>query len=552
VIMAKIATVEQMHAIEKAADAGGLTYAQMMENAGRAVAAAIQGRIEEMAGKRVAILVGPGNNGGDGLVAGHYLAVAGAEVACYLAKGRLKSDANLARLQKKGLPVLEAEADQRGKALREMMQSADIILDALLGTGIRLPLEGTVLSILKTAQAALQKREVSPFVVAVDCPSGLDCDSGEVADEALQANLTVTLAAAKRGLLRFPGAQKVGELVVADIGIPAEQEEMKALDIELATWREMRQLLPLRPRDAHKGTFGRALIVAGSVNFPGAAAMAGEAAYRVGAGLVTLAVPGPVQILIASRLPEATWIILPHEMGVIAEHAVEVINPELGKTQCMLMGPGFGQEAETAAFVAALLGADEGKGRSKIGFLHEQDAHSHKTIIPHCVIDADGLKLLHRIEDWYKRLPPNSILTPHPGEMDVLTGETIPTLQKDRVASARRWARKWGHIVVLKGAFTVVASPEGRATVMPFATAALARAGTGDVLAGTIAGLRAQGLEAYEACILGCYLHGRAGELAAQYAGCQESVLAGDVAECLGEAISELYLAHQPGERGGV
>jgi NAD(P)H-hydrate epimerase len=530
-----------MRAVEKAVDAGGLTYDAMMANAGRAVAEAIRARLADVAGKRVTVLAGSGNNGGDGLVAGFHLAEAGAQVSVYLTKERPENDENLKRLKERGILIAVAHQDQRWRVLKNLVASADIVLDSLLGTGFRLPLSGEAKEVLEVVQGVLAKRERLPFVVAVDCPSGLDCDSGEVASESLRADLTVTLAAAKSGLLRFPGAGYVGELVIADIGVASDQAELKAINLELASAEMIRPWLPDRPRDAHKGTFGRALIVAGSVNFPGAVVLAGESAYRVGAGLVTLAVPSEIQSSLVPRLPEATWILLPHELGAISEEAAEVLEEDLAKSQALLVGPGFGQDSVTAEFLKRLLREERTAAHTRIGFLHgEGQLEAEPPRLPPTVLDADGLKLVTQIPEWWKRLPRATVLTPHPGEMAVLTGETKESIQADRVQTARHWAAEWGHVVVLKGAFSVVASPDGAAAVLPFATAALARAGTGDVLAGAIVGLLAQGVLPYQAAVLGAYLHARAGEIAAEELETTASVLAGDVADALPAALSEL------------
>jgi hydroxyethylthiazole kinase-like uncharacterized protein yjeF len=539
--MVKIVTIEQMRAIERAVDAAGTTYEMMMENAGKALADAILGRWPEVKEKKVAILVGSGNNGGDGLVAGYHLSIAGADVTAYLTSERTDEDHNFLRLQEHGGRILLAEEDKRNTALRKMISEADIIIDSVLGTGIKLPLHGSVQSVLGIAKRALESRKTSPIIVGVDCPSGLNCDTGEVAKETLSCDLTVTFGAAKPGLLRFPGAEKVGELVVANIGIPKDQKEVAKVELELATADTVRDWLPTRPKNAHKGTFGRALIVAGSVNYPGAAMLAGVSAYRVGVGLVTMAVPAPVQAMIVPQFPEATWIVLPHEMGVIAEGAYAIVAKELEHSQAVLLGPGFGMEEPTGVFMERLLSLEGGRTRGRMGFVHgdEKDQAPGKFEVP-CVIDADGLKLLKRITKWEHTLPDHSILTPHPGEMAVLTEQTIEEIQSDRTASAQHWAKEWGHIVVLKGAFSVVAAPDGRTTVLPFATPALARAGTGDVLAGAIVGLQAQGVDAYDAAVLGAFLQGRAGEIAAARVGATASVLAGDVAAALPAAIAEL------------
>lgn len=518
--MAKIVSVEQMRQIEQAADAAGHTYDQMMELAGAAVAHELMARVEQIEGQSVLVLAGSGNNGGDALVAADLLAEAGAQVAAYLTVARPDDDPHLAKLRQRGLLTAVAEQDQRSRVLKLQLGKADIILDGVLGTGIELPLRGAAQEVLKAASAFLEQRAARPIVVAVDCPSGVDCDSGEAAPEALAANLTVTLAAAKRGLLRFPAAELVGELVVADIGIP--EREFRKITLELATADSVRGWLPPRPAEAHKGTFGRALVVGGSRNYPGAPLLAAEAAYLSGAGLVTCAVPESIQPMLVARLPEATWLPLPEAQGGIGLEGLEVLFEQLPSYDSALIGPGFGLADATAEFLERLTAGE--------------------IELPPLVIDADGLKLLSGIEGWHERLPSRTVLTPHPGEMQTMTGAAIEDIQADRVGTAEKWAERWGTVVVLKGAHSVVADPGGGTSVLPFATPALARAGTGDVLAGAIVGLLAQGVEAYPAAVLGGYLHGRAGVLAALDIGSAAAVVAGDVAGALAEALWELEL----------
>jgi NAD(P)H-hydrate epimerase len=530
-----------MRQIEAEADAGGLSYDLMMLNAGKSIADEIINRLPEIKGKRVLILVGSGNNGGDGLVVGEHLAELEAQVSIYLTKARDGDDSNLAKLRGRNLLIAEWDQDQRARVLTNLVEGADIIVDAILGTGFELPLRGTAKDLLTRVNKVLGKRNTSPYMVAVDCPSGLDSDTGEIAAEALKASLTVTLAAMKPGLFTQPGANYVGELVVGEIGLTKGKGEINKIMIEMPDKKSIKAILPERPSDAHKGTFGKVLIAAGSINYPGAAMLAGVAAYRVGAGLVTMAVPAPIQSLVAPGFPEATWVVLPHEMGVISEGAADVVRDEFANSQVLLLGPGFGVEDTTKAFLSRVLGSDEHTQLSQIGFIQpEGKAQKGDQELPPFVVDADGLKLIVEIDSWTSRLPPNSILTPHPGEMAIMTGTDKDEIQADRTASAQKWAAEWGHIVVLKGANTVVAAPDGRTTILPFATAALARAGTGDVLAGAIAGIRAQGVEAYEAAIAGSYIHGRAGELSAEALGTTASVLAGDVADAIADVLSEM------------
>jgi len=527
-----------MREVERSADAAGLTYDQMMRHAGGAVAQAVRSRADPIQGKQVLVLAGSGNNGGDGLVAADLLAGEGAQVAIYLTKDRGLDDPHLARLRERGVFIAVAEQDQRSRVLKLQVGKADILLDAVLGTGFRLPLQGAAQGALRAAKQALEGRRPPPLVVAVDCPSGLDCDSGQAADEAIPADLTVTLAAAKPGQFRQPGAALVGDLVVGEIGLASDHPGLASVELELAEAATLRGWLPQRPRAAHKGTFGRALIVAGSVQFPGAAALAGKSAYLVGAGLVTLGVPALIQPMIAGPLPEVTWIPLPHADGALAAEAGAELRAVWASTEAVLLGPGFGLLPATRDFLAEVVGA---RRSGRMGFL-PADLHPapSQVALPPCVIDADGLKLLAQIEGWQDLLPRHSVLTPHPGEMSILSGEPIDVIQADRLACATRWAEAWGQIVVLKGANTVVAAGRAQATVIPIASPALARAGTGDVLAGAVVGLLAQGIGPYRAAVLGAYLHGRAGILAARGMGNSASVLAGDVAAALPLALNEL------------
>lgn len=550
----KVVTVAQMRAIEAASDAAGHTYAAMMEQAGQAVAEAVLSRLGGTLASRVLVLVGPGNNGGDGLVAARYLAQAGEKVTCYLSRRRdPDSDENLRRLLGLEVACVEAESDPQGRALRRLTAEADVVIDALLGTGAALPLQGTIAEVLKRVRTVLEERSgaplprlvrlgsvppapvrARPLVVAVDGPSGLDFDSGAVDEAALPADMTVTFAYPKRGHFRFPGAAALGDLLVADIGTdPALAADV---DLEVVTSEMVRGWIPLRPADAHKGTFGRVLIVAGSTNYTGAARLAGAAAVRSGAGLVTVALPAPIHAAVAAGLPEATYLLLPHELGVVAEPAVEVLRGAMQQYEAMLLGPGLGRERETEAFVEGLLVAAP---RRSVGFLQSGERPSRRPPLPPLVVDADGLNILAGLTDWPARLPPGTVVTPHPGEMARLMGCSTAEIQADRVEVARRQARAWGHVVVLKGAYTVVAAPDGRAVLEPFANPGLATGGTGDVLAGIIVALRAQGLEAFESAAAGAYFHGVAGELAREHLG-TAGMAAGDLVEYLPEAWRRL------------
>lgn len=539
--MTKIVSVARMREVEQEANAAGLSLGEMMANAGHSVAAAVRRAYPEVQNSRVAILVGSGNNGGDGLVAGDHLREWGAQVGVYLVGDRPQDDPLLEPYRQHGLLVAEAKHDQRFRVLTNMIESAEVVIDAIFGTGVRLPLGGQAAAVLERVNAVLARRDEAPFVVAVDCPSGLDCDSGEIDEHVLAAELTVTLAASKPGLYRFPGADYVGEVEVGSIGLSNSNQALDAAELDLATVDVVARFLPERARNSHKGSFGRVVIVAGSINLPGAAVLAGRGAYRVGAGLVTLAVPSMIHQGLISQLPEATWILLPNEMGQLSEDAFEVLAGELNPGDIVVVGPGLGRDDPPSEFLAEMLGAGVSGHRGSLGFLPRGSSGGKERLtLDGMVLDADALTLLPRIDSWHARLPETSVLTPHPGEMATLTGASVDDIQADRVGTASKWASEWGHVVVLKGAFTVIAEPGGRSTLIPFATSALATAGTGDVLAGAIGGLRAQGVAAYEAAVAAAYLHGMAGEIAAAYLGSDAAVMAGDVAEAVADAIAAL------------
>jgi hydroxyethylthiazole kinase-like uncharacterized protein yjeF len=540
----KLVSVQEMLAIEKEADAAGLTYSRMMDHAGTGLAQALRNLPVAVGEKEILGLVGPGNNGGDTLVALRQLAEEGFRARAYLIKR--KPDELVQRFAESGGQVLSAEADPDLMRLQSWMQTAAILLDGVLGTGTKPPLRSEVGKVIAAVGSLLEEQERPPYVVAVDCPSGVDCDTGDAPAEALAADLTVTMAAVKRGLLKLPAYDLVGDLRVVDIGLPSDLQSLQAVRTDVVDEAWASEVIPRRAADAHKGSFGTSLIVAGSVNYTGAAVLAGKAAYRVGAGLVTLAVPAPLHPALAGTFPEATWLLLPHELGVISRDAMEALGDGLSRATALLVGPGLGLDDTTRDFIERLL-AEAGGGErtsSRIGFVRSDSVEPRKSpsnhSLPAPVVDADGLKLLAKIKDWHQKLSPMAILTPHPGEMSVLTGLPINEIQADREGMAVKFAREWGHVVVLKGAFTVIAAPDERRAVIPIASSALARAGTGDVLAGIVVGLRAQGIAPYEAATAGAWIHAEAGLHAARKVGATASVLAGDVLAAIPDVLSAL------------
>lgn len=533
--MVPIVSVSQMHSLEEQANKSGLSYERMMHNAGIGLADMVADRYCALPKKIVLGLIGSGNNGGDTLVALTRLIKLGWKAKAYVIKDRPAADELLKSFQKEGGEVFNEKDDKGLVKLRKLINEDDLLLDGVLGTGTRLPLKGKIAGVL----GAISKMKSLQHIVAVDCPSGLDCDSGEVAVECIPAEWTITMAAVKRGLLRFPAFNFVGEISVVDINLPPELPAWNEISEYMVDKKFVEDNFPVRRLNAHKGTFGTAMVVAGSINFVGAAFLAGKAAYRIGAGLVRMAVPASIFDTLAGQLPEATWIILPETLGVINIDAAKIIYENISKVTALLLGPGWGQEQETFELLRGLLFS--GKKFIKdtaLGFVGGKGkSQSKDSIFPPLIIDADALKLLARIPNWHKSLNASTVLTPHPGEMAVLTGLDITSIQSDRIEAARTFAKKWGKVVVLKGALTVIANSQGKVAVIPYATPALARAGTGDVLAGMIAGLIAQGVNSYQASVMGAWLHAQAGKKAEQNIGHAASVLASDVLDSIPKVL---------------
>lgn len=496
----KIVTCEQSRQIDRKAAEKGLTTNVLIENAGRAVALQVQKAIGKVDGKSVLVLVGKGNNGGDGLVAARYLMGANARTTVYMAGYRdAPEDIAYEAAMQRNVPIIHAEEDANHAKLDETLRSTDVVIDAFLGTGRVRPLDGLFKSALERVSGAKAKRP-GMLIVGLDIPSGLDADNGAIDSATLYCDITITLGFPKMGLFQFPGASRVGRLVIAEIGLP--EELASDICIELMTDEWAGAVLPRRPLNANKGTFGRVLVVAGSINFIGAAYFCCMGAYRAGAGLVALATPTSLQGPLAARLTEATYVPLPQSAtGVVAEDAFTVLKHEIMASNVMLMGPGLGKSKAAIEFMKSTL-------------LNLQPASS-----PNLVLDADALDAIKEIEDWPKKLPRQMIVTPHPGELSRMISMSMADIQKDRVGLARKLAKEWDNTVVLKGAHTVVAAPDGRAMIAPFANPGLASGGTGDVLSGVISGLLAQGVGFFDSAALGVYLHGASGELVRQELG---------------------------------
>ena len=515
----KLVTRAQMRELEQAGVAAGVSLGEMMESAGLAVAQEAWLLLGVIAGRRVLVLAGPGNNGGDGLVAARHLADWEADVAVYTPAPRPPDDAHVAALADRNVPIFDAADDPGYARLDEALAGAELVVDALLGIGSTRPLDGPMSATLERLAAA-RARNAPAQVVAVDIPTGVDADSGRADPLAVHADITVTFGASKVGLHTLPGSRHAGRIQVIDIGIPGDAE--CALPVELASNSWVRDRLPARPAGANKGTFGRVMAVAGSENYPGAARLCAEAAYRAGAGLVTIASARHVRDTVAASLPEATYLVLDDLTDPSAQ-----IADALRMYDVLLIGPGIGRSEQMRDRVISLL------ARAPVN-------------IAACVVDADALNEFAAAATpnpgGKPRLPTvlrPSVLTPHPGEMARLLGTSVEAVQADRLNLAIHAAGLWQHIVVLKGAHTVTAAPDGRAIVNPHANPLLAVAGTGDVLAGVIAGLLAQGAPPFEAAACGVYVHGLAAETRAGSVG-DRGMVASELAAAIPVAIREI------------
>lgn len=516
----KYVSVEEMIAIEKESDGRGHTYPEMMERAGSGLAEVVHERYGKDTRKRAAALVGSGNNGGDALVALDVLQGRGWKTTALIVRDRGRDCPLVDRVRRAGgwMIDLTTKEDPR-RAVSRVLGSCDVLLDGVLGTGIRLPVRGQLGEFLDLVHLELEGMENPPAVVAVDCPSGMDADSGEVDPCCIPAQLTVTMAAVKQGLLKFPAYDYLGELRCVGIGLPEGLQSVRSVQREVVFAEKVRAVLLPRSAQSHKGTYGTALVIAGSILYPGASLLAGEAAYRSGVGLVTIAVPGVLHPHLAGHLPEATWLPLSDREGYFGENAADGLRESLGKASAVLLGPGLGLHPATGEFVSRFLEGEE---------------------CPALVVDADGLRQLVSLSDWEKRLPPRTVLTPHPGEMEAMTGLATAEIQAERVKAAEEYSARWGHVVVLKGAHTVIADPDGRTDLIPIAHPSLASAGTGDVLAGMITGLIAQGMDCFSAASSAAWMHARAGIQAAKALGSPRPVAAGDVCRAIPAVFAEL------------
>ena len=538
----KVVTAAEMRQIDQdTIESIGIPGIVLMETAGSAIVRAIEQHYPTC--QRIGIVVGKGNNGGDGLVIARQLAHAGrdvhlflvsppdsftgeAEINLQIAKRLTASFGNLQAAPKGGLRIAEILTDaklgsdffrERSASLNHIA-SCEVLVDAIFGTGLR----GTVRDPIATIINTINSLRVP--ILSVDLPSGLDADTGNPLGTCVRADRTVTIGLPKIGLLVHPGAELAGKLEVVDIGFPEQVVDAQNIKVNWTTTAQALQWVPPRSPASHKGTYGRVLVVAGSTGMTGAAALASEAALRAGAGLVTLATPKHLNPILEGLLPEVMTLPLPEtEAGSLSVSATSAILEFTEKTKSVLaIGPGLSQHPDTVALVHQLVRENREHGLDS-----------------RMVIDADGLNAIVQASEIMSLLDKETVLTPHPGEMARLTNIAVPTLEKDRISTAQKFANEHDLTLVFKGAPTVTGCPNGDVWINSTGNPGMATGGMGDVLTGIIAGLMAQGVSSERAAALGVYIHGLAGDIAAEAFG-MHGLIASDVLKSVPQAISSL------------
>lgn len=515
-------TQQMREADRRTIDEIGIPSIVLMENAGRQAVAAMEAAFEDLPTTHVGVVCGRGNNGGDGFVVARTLVQRGVETSVFLLGSvtDVRGDArtNLEVLGRIGLTVVEITNAQEWELHFSEISQCELIVDAILGTGFHGQLSG----LLETVVADLNGLGVP--IVAIDLPTGVSADTPEVEGEAIEASMTVTLGAPKIPLVLPPADSHSGDLVIADIGIPIPVlDDVEGPYLELLTRERMRELVPARAADSHKGDFGRVLIVAGSVGRSGAAHLAAIGALRSGAGLVTVATPRSCLPIVAAMAPEyMTDALEETAAGTIDYAALDRVLDF--KADVIAVGPGLGQSPATTAFVQGLL------EKAGVPLILDADALNAFSGDPERLVGRDGLDV---------------VITPHPGEMARLLNLSVEAVQHDRLRHATDFAARHRVHVVLKGHRTVIASPDHRTFINLTGNSGMATGGTGDLLTGMIAAWFGQLLDAEAACKLAVYLHGSAGDLAEADEG-EVALVAGDVAARLGDAVLELTARRRP------
>ena len=522
----KVAFSGQMRELDRQAiEEAGIPGIVLMENAGRETVRVLNDYYPDLQEARVIVFAGRGNNGGDGFVIARHLTNRGCEVVVFLMghlddlSGDAATNARIATAM--AIPILEIESKTQLTAQRDVIQNVDIIVDAMFGTGLKRALKDIF------SDAVMVINESNAFVVSVDIPSGLLSDTGSIIGQAVMADLTVTYGLPKPGLLIYPGAYHTGQLVVADISIPRTLVDDMHLSGEILSPVHFPAFFSPRAPDSHKGRYGHLLILAGSPGKTGAAILAARAAARTGTGLVTLAAPSPLNTVYESTLAEIMTFPLPGKSPVFHPDHIEAVRDALIGKSAVLIGPGIGTSPETEEFLRALMASID---------------------VP-VILDADALNIIATSHGPWFKPGITRILTPHPGEFSRLTDLEVRAVLDEQLDVITDFAGTNHCIVVLKTARTLIAYPDGRFWINITGNPGLAKGGSGDILAGMIAGLAARGLEPEQAAIAGVFWHGLTGDLASEQLGMHE-MLAGDMLEFM--AAARYLMASEPGRWNGT
>jgi NAD(P)H-hydrate epimerase len=502
---------------QRAIEQFGIPGIVLMENAAIKVVEVIQKVYSLKEQDRVVVLVGVGNNGGDGLAVARHLFLRGVGVDVFLLarEDAVSGDAgiNLGIVKKLGVPLVFVRDESDISRLKESLKSATLVVDAIFGTGLSRPVEGIFAEVIE-----LVNRVALP-VVAVDIPSGINGADGRVMGTAVKAMDTVTFGYPKRGHLLYPGRKYTGKLHVVPIGLPLDSAQAVGVQAFTLDVDEAAGMLKERPAEGHKGTFGRVAVVAGSTGMTGAACLAAMAALRSGAGLVTLGIPASLNDILENKLTEVmTRPLQDHGTGCLQEEALDDVLDLVRDADVLAIGPGLGKSGAVVEVLRNIL------GRIDISI----------------VLDADGLNHISRDISLLSKHAGPVVITPHPGEMARLTGLSVAQIVESPVEVAQRFSQETGVVVLLKGATTVVCHPDGRVYFNTTGNSGMATAGSGDVLTGIIAGFIAQGYEPFDAAVLGAFVHGYAGDLAADAHG-QAGMVAGDILEAVPLALKKMY-----------
>lgn len=505
-----LVSAEEMRKIdEKTIGEVGIPGVVLMENAGLRVVEAIETILGDVRKKKISIFAGKGNNGGDGFVIARHLINMGAEVKVLLV-GKLDQVAgdariNLEILQKMGVKIFILDNDNAINIVRVALVYTDLVVDAIYGTGFKGAVSPHLGGIIEAINSSAKP------VIAVDIPSGLEADTGKVNGPCIMAAHTITFGFPKIGLVLYPGSKFVGNLEVANISIPRQVADSLGIKRFLINGNMISSAIPIRDDNSHKGTYGKVLVIGGAPGLTGAPAMAGVAALRIGAGLVTIGLPTSINSIMEVKVTEVMSKPLPEtNEGTIGMKALQTILDSSGDMDVLAIGPGLSIHTETQQLIHSIIQQVE------------------KTI----VLDADGINAMVDNTAIFLNKKGQMVITPHSGEMARLLGIEINEVEKNRLAIAEKAASEWGITVVLKGHRTIVACPDGRTFVNPSGNPGMATAGSGDILTGIIAGLIGQGLSPENGAIAGVYIHGLAGDMLAKERGMM-SIIATDLLEIL-------------------